>query len=143
MKFLSVIAFLFCVSTSSFAQKADDILGIWLPEGGKSKVEITKDDGKYYGKIIWLKDPTREDGSIKLDRNNEDESLRSRTIKGIKVLNDFEWDDDEFEDGTIYDPENGKTYSCVITFQNMNTLDVRGYIGFSLLGRTTVWTRVK
>ena len=118
-------------------------MGIWLTEGGKSKVEITKDDGKYYGKIIWLKEPTREDGTIKLDRNNEDESLRSRTIKGIKVLNDFEWDDDEFEDGTIYDPENGKTYSCVITFQNMNTLDVRGYIGFSLLGRTTVWTRVK
>lgn len=129
--------------SGSYAQAADDILGVWLTEGGKSKVEVVKKDGKYTGTIIWLKDPNREDGTIKLDRNNENEKLQTRKILGINVIKDFEWDDDEYEDGTIYDPENGKTYSCVITFSDKNTLDVRGYIGFSLIGRTSVWTRVK
>lgn len=131
------------LSTVMYAQKADDILGIWFTEGGKSKVEITKKNGKYDGKIIWLKTPNREDGTVKLDRENEDEKLRSRKILGINVIQGFEWDDDEYEDGTIYDPENGKLYDCEITWENQNTLNVRGYIGFSLLGRTTVWTRAK
>ena len=48
-------------------------------------------------------------------------------------------DDDEYEDGTIYDPKNGKTYSCIIT-RNGKKLDVRGYVGFSWIGRTTTWT---
>lgn len=141
-KVLSLLA-LMVMSTVMFAQKAEDIIGTWYTEGGKSKVEISKKDGKYSGKIIWLKEPNREDGTAKLDRNNEDESLRSRGILGLPVIQNFEWDDDEYEDGTIYDPENGKTYSCVITWKDMDTLNVRGYIGFSLLGRDTVWTRVK
>lgn len=130
------------ITTVMYAQSADDILGTWLTEGGKSKVVVTKVDGKYYGKIIWLKTPNR-DGKPKKDIHNEDEPLRSRPILGMNVIAGFEWDDDEYEDGTIYDPENGKLYSCVITFTDKNTLDVRGYIGFSLIGRTTVWTRVK
>lgn len=137
---------LFLFITSSFlanAQSADDILGTWYTEGNKSKVEVTKTDGKYTGKIIWLKTPNREDGTAKLDRSNEDEDLRSRPILGLPVIQNFEWDDDEYEDGTIYDPENGKTYSCVITWDGKDKLNVRGYIGFSLMGRTTVWNRVK
>ena len=141
MKHLVIVILAVFASTVGVAQSADDIVGVWLTEGGKSKVEISIKDGKYFGKVIWLKEPNR-DGKPKLDRNNEEESLRSRTIVGIEVLQDFVWDDDEFEDGTIYDPENGKTYSCVITFDGKNTLNVRGYIGFSLMGRTTVWTRV-
>ena len=131
------------LSAVTYAQKADDILGVWFTEGGKSKVEITKKDGKYSGEIIWLKTPNREDGTVKLDRENENEKLRTRKILGINVIQDFEWDDDEYEEGTIYDPENGKIYDCEITWENANTLNVRGYIGFSLLGRTTVWTRAK
>jgi uncharacterized protein (DUF2147 family) len=141
-KVLSLVA-LMMLSTLIFAQKADDILGTWYTEGGKSKVEITKKDGKYSGKIIWLKEPNRADGVAKLDKNNEDESLRGRGILGLPVIQNFEWDDDLYEDGTIYDPENGKTYSCEMTWENIDMLNVRGYIGFSLLGRTTVWNRVK
>ncbi len=128
--------------------KADDILGVWLNEDKDAHVKIYKEDGKYYGKIIWLKDPIRpETGKPKLDRENEDESLRSRPVMGLMLLNDFVFDgDDEWEDGTIYDPKNGKTYKCYMEFEDetdQNTLKVRGYIGFSLLGRTTYWTRVK
>lgn len=125
------------------AQKADDIIGTWLTEGGKSKVEVFKKEGKYYAKIIWLKTPNYEDGTPKIDKHNPDEKLNTRKVLGIEILQGLEWDDDEFEDGEIYDPESGKTYSCEAEFDGMDTLNVRGYIGFSLIGRTTVWTRVK
>lgn len=125
------------------AQKADDIIGIWLTEGGKSKVEVFKKEGKYYAKIIWLKTPNYEDGTPKIDKHNPNEKLNTRKVVGIEILQGLEWDDDEFEDGEIYDPESGKTYSCEAEFDGMDTLNVRGYIGFSMIGRTTVWTRVK
>lgn len=57
------------------------------------------------------------------------------------MLKGFEFDDDEWEDGTIYDPENGKTYSCTIKFRD-GKLDLRGYIGISLIGRTQTWYKV-
>jgi len=128
--------------------KADDILGIWLNEDKDAHVEIYKSAGKYFGKIVWLKTPIREEtGKPKLDKENEDESLRSRPVMGLLLLNEFSFDgDDEWEDGTIYDPKNGKTYKCYMEFEdedNKDVLKVRGYIGFSLLGRTTYWTRVK
>ncbi len=147
MKRIIVTLAIMLFASGVFAQEGGDrILGKWLTEGGKSHVVITKRNGKYYGKVVKLKNPLDENGKVKLDKENPDESLRNRTIVGIEVLQDFVYDPDEDEwvDGTIYDPENGKTYSCVIRFgDDNNTLDVRGYIGFSWIGRTTVWTRVE
>lgn len=143
MKNLFLAIALMLVAPFVMGQTADDILGIWLTEGGKSKVEVFKKEGKYYAKIIWLKTPNYEDGTPKVDKHNPDESLNTRKVLGIEILQGLEWDDDEFEDGEIYDPESGKTYSCEAEFDGMDTLNVRGFIGFSLIGRTTVWTRVK
>ncbi|MBE9480877.1 MAG: DUF2147 domain-containing protein [Bacteroidetes bacterium] len=128
-------------------QKATDIEGVWLNEDTDAHVEIYKIDGKYFGKIIWLRDPIDEEtGKPKKDKNNPDESLQDQLTLGLKILNDFVFDgDDEWEDGTIYDPKNGKTYSCYIKFEdenNLNKLKIRGYIGISWFGRTTYWTRV-
>ena len=81
-----------------------------------------------------------------LDDKNQDESLRSRPVMGLLLLTDFVFDgDDEWEDGKIYDPKSGKTYSCYIEFHDdsKNELKVRGFIGVSLIGKTTYWTRVK
>jgi uncharacterized protein (DUF2147 family) len=154
MKIRSLLIVLMGLVIYPFAQisaqevKADDILGVWLNEDKDAHVEIYKDGDKYFGKIIWLKNPIREEtGKPKLDKENEDESLRTRPVMGMLLLSDFEFDgDDEWEDGTIYDPKNGKTYKCYMEFEdedNLNTLKVRGFIGFSLLGRTTYWTKVK
>jgi len=77
---------------------------------------------------------------------NPDEELQKRPIMGLELLSNFEFDgDDEWEDGDIYDPKSGKTYSCYMEFtdKTKNELKVRGYIGVSLLGRTTYWTRVE
>lgn len=123
--------------------KPDDVLGIWYTKDNKAKIEIFKTNNKYHGKIIWLKNPNYPNGKQKIDRENPDEKLRSRPVVGIVNLEGFVFDEDEYEDGTIYDPNNGKTYSCYMKLTGMNTLEVRGYIGISLIGRTEVWNRVK
>ncbi|MDR9399604.1 MAG: DUF2147 domain-containing protein [Salibacter sp.] len=140
---LVVVAVLF--STSIIAQSADAVLGKWETKNGKSHVEIYKKDGEYYGEIVWLKEPLNEEGKPKVDKNNPEEDMRSRPLKGLELLREFEYDaDDEmWEDGEIYDPESGDTYSCEMSLEGDDKLKVRGYLGISLLGRTTVWTRVE
>jgi len=124
------------------AQKADAVLGKWINPSGEGQVLIFKKDNKFFGKLVWLKIPDR-DGKPKLDMNNPDAALKTRPELGLELLKDFTFDgDDVYEDGTIYDPKNGKTYSCKMTLEG-NSLKIRGYIGISLFGRTEVWTRVK
>ena len=119
---------------------ADKILGKWLNEEKDAKVEIYKQGDKFFGKIVWLKDPNREDGSAKLDDENPDVKLQSRPIQGLLMLTDFVFDgDDEWEDGEIYDPKSGKTYSCYMEFED-DLLKIKGYIGVKWVGRTTYWT---
>ena len=135
--------FLVFLSPVVFGQaiSADAILGTWLTASGKAKVQIYKDGTRYSGKIVWLKTPTYEDGTPKVDKNNPDKVKQSVPMMGLNLLKGFEFDDDEWEDGTIYDPENGKTYSCTIKYRD-GKLDLRGYIGISMIGRTQTWFKV-
>ena len=78
----------------------------------------------------------------KFDTNNPDEAKRGQPIIGLNLVNGFVYKGKgKWADGTIYDPDNGKTYSCKMTLKDANTLKVRGFIGVSLIGRTQVWTR--
>ncbi len=79
-----------------------------------------------------------------MDENNQKESLRKRPILNLPILSHFvKKDDDTYEDGTIYDPKNGKTYSCIITYRSDKELGIRGYVGVSIIGRTTTWERAE
>lgn len=141
--FISILIMLFFLpGQGSPSDNSDSILGTWLTAGGQSKVEIYKKNNKYYGRIVWLSRPTYNDGTPLQDRGNPDPKLRTRPVIGLNLLRDFEYDGgNEWDEGRIYDPESGKEYSCIITLKGQNTLEVRGYIGFSLFGRTTIWTR--
>jgi uncharacterized protein (DUF2147 family) len=124
---------------------ADLILGKWLNEDKDAHVEVYKESGKYFGKIVWLKEPIEPStGKPKVDDDNPDVSLQSRPVLGLVILKDFIFDgDDEWEDGSIYDPKNGKTYDCYMEIdEGTGVLKIRGYIGISWIGRTTFWTRV-
>lgn len=127
------------------AQETDKLLGVWEPSNGKARVKIEKIGTKYYGKIVWLREPNDPTtGKPKVDKNNPDESMRTAPLKGYRMLKDFvskgakEWDG-----GSIYDPENGSTYNCTIKMTNDNTLEIRGYVGVAALGRTDVWKRLQ
>lgn len=146
--FILFFFFLFSISYQSIAQKsADDITGLWLPSNGKARVNVyLAKNGKYYGKIVWLREPNDpQTGEAKTDKNNPDEAKRKDPIMGYLLLKAFEFkkEDGSYENGTIYDPESGTTYNCVIAMPDKNTLEVRGYVGVSLFGRTDTWTRLK
>jgi len=135
-------------AASAFSQvKADNIVGVWLNEDEDAHVEIENIDGVYFGKIVWLKEPVDEKtGQPKLDKENPDDELKKRPVMGMELLSDFRFDGKkEWKDGTIYDPKSGKTYSCYMVFtdNSKDRLKVRGFIGISLIGRTTYWTRVE
>ena len=133
------------LSFSLNAQSADDIIGEWVTTDGKGHIKIERFGSHYFGKIIWLKEPLDEKGKAKTDINNPVSAKQNVPLMNLQLLRNFVWadDDKEWNDGTIYDPKNGKTYSCRIKLKDKNTLDVRGYIGISMIGRTDVWFRTK
>jgi uncharacterized protein (DUF2147 family) len=140
LNIIFLLIFILGARTMSFAQ-ADPIEHEWYNEAKTGKIKIYKaKDGRFYGRICWLKEPDR-DGKPKTDYKNPNEARRNDPELGLLILKGFKKDgDNEYNDGTIYDPKNGKTYSCKIT-RNGDQLHVRGYIGFSLIGRTENWTR--
>ncbi|CAN5397462.1 DUF2147 domain-containing protein [soil metagenome] len=140
-----VIVILFAATCSLWAQaEADAILGVWESGSGKARIKIDKVVDKYFGKIVWLKEPNNEEGKPKVDKNNPEEKLRAVPLLGYKMLREFSYKGEKtWEDGTIYDPENGSTYSCTIKMTDENTLEVRGFIGVSLFGRTDEWKRIQ
>ncbi len=136
-------------SAPAWANDGDAVLGQWLTSDGKARIEVVKDGDIYDGTIVWLKEPLypADDkkgmgGKPKVDRENPVKTLQSRPILGLPLIQGFKYDGDNvWTDGTIYDPESGKIYSCKMTLMMDGRLKVRGYIGISLFGRTEIWTR--
>lgn len=125
------------VGVFSFAQ----IEGKWKTIDDKTKqaksiVEIYKKGDQYYGKIsqLLIKPENPNCVDCKDDRKN-------KPILGMEIIRGLKKDGDEFTGGTITDPKDGKTYKCTIKRDGDN-LNVRGYIGFSLIGRTQTWHKV-
>lgn len=134
---------LLTVPAFSFAQNADAVTGTWFNEEKDARIQIYRSGDKYFGKIVWIANPFEPDGKTpRKDSKNADPSLRNRSILNMVILSNFEYDDGEWEDGRIYDPKSGKTYSSKMKLKG-NTLDIRGYVGVSMFGRTTVWTRAQ
>lgn len=149
--FLNIIFVVWLVLPSlGHAVEGDDILGQWVTEDGDCRVEIVKKGDRYFGKIAAIKPPnylpgeiSGMDGKPRLDLDNHDESLRSRPLVGIELMKEFRFHSDEWVGGKIYDPKNGKTYDCEMSLAGDGRLNVRGYVGVSLFGRTTVWESAK
>lgn len=140
---ISFILALFFTITS-YAGDPDKLVGIWKPSDGRSMIKIEKIGSKFYGRIVWLIEPNDENGKPRVDVNNPEESLRSTPLKGYRILKDFTYNDKDelWVDGTIYDPKNGSTYNCKIELKEDNVIEVRGFIGTEVFGRTDVWTRM-
>jgi uncharacterized protein (DUF2147 family) len=147
MKSLFSLLVLLFISFIIKAQNADDVIGTWKNGEGTGIIQIYKTtSGHYAGKIIWLKEPIdTETGKAKLDKRNPDKTKRTVPTLGLVNMRNFKFDEDDkvWENGKIYDPKNGKEYSCKMQFAkgNKDKLEVRGYVGISLLGRTDTWTR--
>ena len=128
---------------SYFSINAQSVIGKWktFDEDGEAKsiVEIYQVGNKYFGKIVKLITEKNKDGICRTCETD----YKDKDIIGLVIIKDLVKDDDEYNDGEIMDPKNAKTYSCYIELESPNKLKVRGYIGFSLLGRTQYWERVQ
>ena len=144
-KLFSVLFFLMLIFSFSPEDEGDRLVGVCTIGNGKARVKVEKIGNKYYGKIVWLREPIDPVTQLpKVDKNNPDASMQNVPLKGYRLLKDFIYSGkNEWTEGTIYDPENGSTYSCLITMKDNNTLDIRGYIGLKALGRTDVWKRLE
>lgn len=126
------------ISSLTFAQ----IEGKWKTiddETGRAKsvVEIfKKSNGQYYGKITQLLDKVENENCVKCS-----DDRKGKPLVGLEIIRGLKKSGNEFTGGTITDPKTGKTYKCTIT-RNGDKLAVRGYIGFSLIGRTQTWHQV-
>ena len=124
----------------------DVILGKWLSYKKKNQVQIYKQGTKYFGKLVWMMEPNDPaTNKPKLDKENPDEKLRSRPLLNVALVTNLTYKGNNmWGDGEIYNPEDGKTYSCEVSLKDANSIDLRGYVmGISFLGKTKTWTRVK
>ena len=148
---ISLILSLFFIANAWNAASlvADDVVGTYWNAKKTAHIRIYKaKNGFYYGKVEFLKEPNNADRKPKLDLNNPDDNLRNRPNLGMVIAKAFKWDaaEQEWNDGTIYNPEDGKTYDGYMYYENGNkdVLKLRGFVmGMSWLGKTTEWTRIK
>jgi len=127
----------------SFFVQASDIKGKWKTiddQTGEAKsiVEIYEKNGKYYGKILQIFNKEKQNATcIKCQGNKKD-----KAILGLEIIMDMKKDGNEFNGGKILDPETGKEYKCNINLESKNKLKIRGFIGFSIIGRTQYWHKI-
>jgi uncharacterized protein (DUF2147 family) len=125
------------------AEASDDqaalILGNWLTEPRDGIIQISMSaDGSYQGKIVGGNNPQRQ------DQHNPDPARRSQLLLGQTIVQGMKYDGEgRWSGGTIYDPDSGRTYKCRLERLDADRLQVRGFIGFALLGRSQVWTRYR
>jgi uncharacterized protein (DUF2147 family) len=126
----------------SLAADMASAVGFWKNED--ATFELFENQGKLSGKIIALKEPLTPEGKDKTDIHNPDASKRERPIIGLVFMSGFsKKSDTRWENGSIYDPKSGSTYSCFLELDGSEKIKVRGFIGISLIGRTDIWTRVR
>ncbi len=124
------------------AAAPDQLCGVWYNQERDAKLEIYREGETFEARIVWLKEPTAN-GKPKVDKNNPDPGMRTRPTLGLVILRGLRKTDEPnfYEGGRIYDPKNGRTYDCRITFRG-DTLALRGFVlGLPFLGRSAIWSK--
>lgn len=152
MRFIGIMAaatvFVILSVSRAHGNGADGILGSWSLRDQKARFEIYKCGEEYCGKISYLSEPdyppaakNGRAGSPKLDTENPDPALKNRPLLGMPLMEGFRYTGENSWDGRIYNPEDGHKYRCKLWLDGESRLKVRGYLGFSLFGRTETWIR--
>ncbi len=146
-----LLSLLFPYIVNAATYTADSIAGLWEVEERDGRIEIFRCGEKYCGSIAWLKEPVyplddkgKMPGQPLVDRENPKKELRGRPLIGLQMMEGYTFRGNNlWDDGRIYNTDNGKTYSSRISLKSRDVLELRGYVGVPLLGGSTVWKRVK
>lgn len=139
----SVLFALTIIFLTSFTNNPDEeLMGVWWNTERDAKIEIYRCGEELCGKVVWLRNPKDDDGNPVKDENNVNSEMKRREVMGMNVLEGFSFNGkDRWVDGEAYDPKSGKTYTSYISLKDKNTLELRGYIGTPILGKTVIWKR--
>jgi len=135
-----LIIYIFLLFSFTPTTSSDEILGVWLNQVKNAKIEFYKSGNKYYGKVVWLKDPSNVNGTPAVDENNPNKSLKTRLVLNLVIIKNLTYKNGKWSGGTIYDPLVGKTYECSFWMEG-DKLKLRGYVGWFY--ETKTWTKVK
>lgn len=149
-----VLAALLGMLASAAQAQSSSVMGTWLTASGLAQIRIgpcaDPARGPLCGFVVGLINPKGPDGAAispeaATDYRNPDAALRTRKVLGMPLIWGFKATSDPnvFEEGQIYNGENGKTYNANISLQPDGKLRLRGYVGTPMLGETQLWTRVK
>lgn len=145
MRNLKLFLIILLSSSWTFTSNEDSelIVGTWFTDDKASKIQIYKVQNQYFGKVVWLKNPL-VNGKAVTDSKNPDSKLRSRNVLGLTIFNNFIFEgNNSWTDGEIYDVRTGRTVAGKISMKNKNTLDLRGYIGKPIFGKTVTLYRAE
>lgn len=142
MKYFFSICFALVVASAVCAQAySDAIVGKWKSEDKKTIVEIYKTGNTFSGKIAWQEIPNDANGNPRTDIENPDASKRNRPLLGLQVLYDLEFEDGYWQDGEIYNSQNGETYDVDVWLEGNDVLVLK--VHWYFMSETQKWTRVK
>ena len=148
MKRIAFLFLLVCLGATlsiSAQSAADKIVGVYrvVKEGRNSKVKIFKHGGGYRAQVIWLENMKNPDGSQRTDVKNPDPAKRSTPSNQIVLVDKVTYDaeDNEWDNGHIYDPTSGKTYKVEMYFEKPDVLTVKGKLG--PFYKKMYWTKIQ
>jgi uncharacterized protein (DUF2147 family) len=126
------------------ALPAEQICGKWESCEKNLIVEVYSEDNKFRAKIVWFINTGGKPLDTWTDVHNPDESLRSRKILGMSILNDlcYKSDTNSWEDGMIYDAQHGRDWNASVHIDKDGLLKVKGYWHFKFIGKTLTFRRV-
>jgi len=138
----SILIILFVLG-GLLTMQAQSIVGKWKTfddqtGDAKSIVEISEKGGKYQGKVIEILNPAKKDSKCDKCPGTD----KGKPIEGLVIIRNLTKKGEEYTGGTIIDPQSGKEYKCSIKPNGATKLEVRGYVGISLIGRTQTWTKM-
>jgi uncharacterized protein (DUF2147 family) len=143
LRFACALLLALLVTTSAGAQSVNPI-GVWLHPNGRIQVEIAPCGDRWCGKLVWFKWPNDAQGLPLVDLKNPDPALRSRPLLGLTILRGLRRTGERtWEDGKIYNAEDGANYNAEISYQDNGVMRVRAYVLLPLFGETEIWTRVR
>jgi len=135
-----MISLLTLLAAGAAAPAPDMLVGRWQTEARHGVVEITRCGPSICGTLIES-DGLRAEPHLR-DVKNKDARLRDRELRGLRILQGFTWKSDAWSGGTIYNAEDGGTYSATVTPVDANRLKLKGCIVWPLC-KTQTWTRIR
>lgn len=137
------IVFIYVLTLGSAAATGtDEPLGVWVDPRKTVAVRIFQCKDYLCGRIIWLEKPLNKAGKLKRDHHNPNEARRDRPLCGLEILHGFKSaGDNRWDSGTIYNPSDGAIYHSMMRLKSNDTLEVRGYVGLPLFGKSIIWNR--